>query len=150
VTRLPCEQTGMGLDRVTLDMLGTASRAVLRQDSCTLVLDGKNKVSGTGDDHNMVMMMVKIFRGWRRVRVIVTEGLLSVIGVGARPSVSHHTDVQVCSKSRSVQKASRSIMCFFSLRQEAIDARIQQIHVDVNIRARRTSSHRLQVVLLLC
>jgi hypothetical protein len=37
-------QTGMGLDQITLDMLGRANRAMLRQESTTLLLTGKNKV----------------------------------------------------------------------------------------------------------
>lgn len=34
----------MGLDQITLDMLGRANRAILRQESATLLLTGKNKV----------------------------------------------------------------------------------------------------------
>lgn len=37
-------QTGIGLDKVTLDMLGQAQKAVLRQDAATILLTGKHKV----------------------------------------------------------------------------------------------------------
>lgn len=38
------KQTGLGLDKVTIDMLGQAQKAVLRQEAATILLTGKNKV----------------------------------------------------------------------------------------------------------
>lgn len=34
----------MGLDQITMDMLGRAGKAVLRPESTTIVLTGQNKV----------------------------------------------------------------------------------------------------------
>ncbi|GAB5031781.1 molecular chaperone [Nannochloropsis oceanica] len=37
------KETGIGLEKVTLDMLGQATKAILRQESATLLLTGKHK-----------------------------------------------------------------------------------------------------------